>query len=116
MGNVRLIVVAACAAAVMGVGASAAFAGEITGNGTYKGVPGKSICSSSGQEDRQWYNSDNQVDPKDPEDVVKGDPAHSQSWGQVVKGIATNGGVGAIGGHAGVPGEACNPTKGGGGE
>ncbi len=108
----KILAVIASIVVIVGVGASAAFAGEITGNGSYKGVPGKSICSSSGQEDLQWFYDDGQESPKDPEDVTKGDPAHSQSWGQVVKGIATNGGVGAIGGHAGVPGTACNPTRG----
>ena len=107
----KLLAAVACMAVVMCVLATAAFAGEITGNGTYKGVPGNSICSSSGQEDLQWYNDNEQGDRKDPEDVVKGDPAHSQSWGQVVKQLATSGGV--KGGGAGVPGEACNPTKGG---
>jgi hypothetical protein len=60
MAKTRMAVVAACAAAVMGVGASAAFAGEITGSG--KGGPngdgtpggtlnGSSPCAFSGLED-----------------------------------------------------------------
>ena len=35
MGMRRLLAVAACAAAVVGVGAGSAFAGEITGNGKW---------------------------------------------------------------------------------
>lgn len=55
MGKTRLFAVAACAAAVVGVGASGAFAGEITGNGE-KFTPvhfhiAASLCSFSGQED-----------------------------------------------------------------
>ena len=53
----RLLAVASCAAAVVGLGAGSAFAGEITGNGKWiAGSPdaplhGKSICSFSGQND-----------------------------------------------------------------
>ena len=60
MGKARLFAVAACAAAVVGVGASAAFAGEITGSGkggpNGDGTPGgtlnaSSACAFSGLED-----------------------------------------------------------------
>ena len=60
MVKVRLFAVAACAAAVVGVGASAAFAGEITGSGkggpNGDGTPGgtlnaSSVCAFSGLED-----------------------------------------------------------------
>ena len=60
MGRARLVTVAACAAAVMGVGAGAAFAGEITGSGkggpNGDGTPGgtlnaSSACAFSGLED-----------------------------------------------------------------
>jgi hypothetical protein len=49
----RMAVVAVCAAALMGVGASAAFAGEVTGNGKETGMRGhaKSECGFSGRED-----------------------------------------------------------------
>jgi len=107
MGKMRLVAVAACATALMGMGASAAFAGEITGNGkplwtsTTVGptgevshtLHGKSACAFSGQEDLQFADGGS-----------KGVPGHAQSWGQ----IARNAG-GALGG---VPGTACNPTKG----
>ena len=60
MGRARLFAVAACAAAVVGVGASAALAGEITGSGkggpNGDGTPGgtlnaSSACAFSGLED-----------------------------------------------------------------
>ena len=60
MGKARLFAVAACAAAVVGVGASAAFAGEITGSGkggpNGDGTPGgtlnaSSACAFSGLDD-----------------------------------------------------------------
>jgi hypothetical protein len=60
MGKARFFAVAACAAAFVGVGASAAFAGEITGSGkggpNGNGTPGgtlnaSSACAFSGLED-----------------------------------------------------------------
>ena len=39
MGTTRLFAVAACAAAVVGAGGNAAFAGEITGNGEFTQTP-----------------------------------------------------------------------------
>ena len=50
MSEKRMAVVAACAAAFMGIGASAAFAGEVTGNGDATGMRGhaNSICGFSG--------------------------------------------------------------------
>jgi len=86
----RLIIGAALVAALMALGTSAAFAGEITGNGNLKGSNGNSPCSYSGQEDEQWY-TDNS-DTMRRTDPTKGDPAHSQSWGQIVS---------ANGGHLG---------------
>ena len=38
-----------CAVAIVGVSATAAFAGEITGNGTLKAVNGNSPCAFSGR-------------------------------------------------------------------
>jgi hypothetical protein len=107
MGKMRPLALAACAAAIMGVGANAALAGEITGNGKPlwtstitdpdtgevlgHTLHGQSACAFSGQEDDQF---------------LGGPPAdnHSQSWGQIARNLQ-----GAAGG---VPGTACNPTKG----
>ena len=104
MGTKRLLAAAACTAALVGVSAGPAFAGEITGNGRVKDVNGKSACAYSGQEDLQWYasNGDNIGPPL--ANPVKGVPAHSQNWGQIVS---------AAGGHLGgaVP-AGCNPHVG----
>jgi hypothetical protein len=99
MGRTRSFFAAtACAATVAGLAAAPAVAGEITGNGTYKGVNSNaSACAFSGQEDRQWYNDDEQQDRKDPADVVKGDPAHSQNWGHVKQAAGLTGGAGPAG-------------------
>jgi hypothetical protein len=54
MGKTRLFAVAVCAAAVMGVAASAAFAGEITGNGKPTAVASHvaaSLCAFNGLND-----------------------------------------------------------------
>ena len=60
----RLIIVAAFVAAFMALGTSAAFAGEITGNGKLKGSNGNSPCSFSGQEDVQWYTDNGDTTPR----------------------------------------------------
>jgi hypothetical protein len=100
----------------MALGASAAVAGEITGNGktlwtgegsddpaAHHTLNGKSLCAFSGQEDNQWYNEDgSEVDP-----VVKGEPGHAQSWGQIPKEVRDF--LATIGEH---PSDACNPTRG----
>jgi hypothetical protein len=57
---------AACAAAFVGVGANAALAGEITGNGKVKPVNGNSPCAFSGLEDSAG-------------------PGTTQNFGQLVK-------------------------------
>ena len=104
MGTKRLLAAAACTAALVGVSAGPAFAGEITGNGRVKDVNGKSACAYSGQEDLQWYasNGDNIGPPL--ANPVKGVPAHSQNWGQIVS---------AAGGNLGGAGPAgCNPHVG----
>jgi hypothetical protein len=101
----RKIIVALCAAAVVGVGATAASAGEITGNGKWiagsEAAPlnGKSDCAYSGQNDN----------------FVLGNPVpdadgftRTQSWGQLdkdVRDFLTTIGVN--------PGNACNPSKAG---
>ena len=97
----RLFIAAISVVALLALGTSTAFAGEITGNGTYKGANGKSPCSFSGQEDQQWYFDNEQKEPRPAGSVVKGSPAHSQNWGQIVS---------AAGGHIGGAGPAgCNP-------
>ena len=92
MGKKRLGAVAICAAAVVGVGAGSALAGEITGNGKptpINGYRAASICSFSGQND--------------------GNPppgrtaAHVQSWGQIPKAVRDD--IATRGFH---PGDACN--------
>ena len=94
----RLFVTAVALTAVMALATSAAFAGEITGNGTLKPVNGNSPCAYSGQEDLQWYTSDGDGTLK--LNPVKGDPAHSQSWGQIVS---------AAGGHIGGANSTITP-------
>ena len=82
---------------------STAVAGEITGNGKWIAgseeapLNGKSECAYSGRED----------EPDDP--LFKGEIA--QAWGLISKG--TRDFLASIGLH---PGDACNPTKAGGGE
>jgi hypothetical protein len=67
----------------MSLGASAAFAGEITGNGKVlkvedskwgTGLHARSLCAYSGQEDDQFKDGGS-----------KGVPGHAQSWGQIPK-------------------------------
>ena len=96
---------AVCAATVASLGANAALAGEITGNGTLKTVKGNSPCAYSGQEDLQWYTNDENTTLKPT--PTKGDPGHSQSWGQIVK---ANGPLGGANDTTGVTPEpwGCN--------
>jgi hypothetical protein len=94
----RLFASAVFATALMALGTSAAFAGEITGNGQLKTVQGNSPCAYSGQEDLQWYTNDGDTTLKS--DPTKGDPAHSQSWGQIVS---------AAGGHLGGANSTVTP-------
>ena len=105
MGMRRLLVVAACAAAVVGVGAGSAFAGEITGNGKWIAgsetapLHGKSECAYSGQNDN-WQLGN----PVPDEDGF----TRTQSWGQVgQEGRAFLTSIGLN------PGNACNPSKAG---
>jgi hypothetical protein len=95
------LAVALCTAAVAGAGVSAAFAGEVNGNGKPTAGPehANSICVFSGQND-----DPTSTDPENPGGRV-------QSHGQIVK----------AGGKDEVPspGEACNGHTGffaGGGE
>ena len=104
--NMRLFVVAAFVAALMALGTSAAFAGEITGNGTLKEPNGNSSCSFSGQEDLQWYTNNGDGTLRD--DPTRGDPAHSQNWGHVKQETGLPGG--ASGNKTPLYDPAGNPT------
>jgi len=75
----RFFLVVVAVAALTAFSTSAAFAGEITGNGTLKTVHGNSPCAFSGQEDLQWFTDDS--DQTRLTDPVKGVPKHSQNWG-----------------------------------
>ena len=92
------------AAVVLSLSASAAFAGEITGNGTLKDVNGRSFCAFSGQEDLQWYADQGDTILKPV--PTRGDPGHAQSWGQIPKAIRDQLTVAGFN-----PGIACNPNK-----
>jgi hypothetical protein len=76
VARTRLFVGAVCATVIMGFGASAALAGEVTGSGkpvTHTRAFGAgSICSFSGLED--WASPDPQV----PEDGIMVDPGVTQ--------------------------------------
>ena len=80
-----------CAVAIAAASASAAFAGEITGNGKLTPVNGNSPCAFSGQEDLQWYTDDSDTTLRS--DPTKGDPAHSQNWGHVKQETGALGGA-----------------------
>jgi hypothetical protein len=110
----RRILSALCAATLLlSVGATAVFAGEITGNGKSLHIGphqlhGRSSCAFSGQEDLQWFNPDGS--PKAT--FTRGDPGHAQSWGQIPKtapaGQVSRDFLTSIGSN---PGIACNPTR-----
>ena len=116
---VRRIVISVMAAAiVVALSASAALAGEVTGNGRKvltiedskwgTGLHGRSLCASSGQEDLQWF-VDEETDAIRVENPVKGVPGHAQSWGQIPREVRAF--LTSIGHN---PGIACNPQKSGG--
>lgn len=90
----RKLVAAVSVAAMMALGTSAAFAGEITGNGQLKPVNGNSPCAYSGQEDLQWYTTNADTTPVP--DPIKGDPAHSQNWGHVKAANNLTGGANSV--------------------
>ena len=72
--RIRFVLVAASAVAVLGIGASAAFAGEITGNGNLKGVnENASLCAYSGLNDGQQGQTDRQT--QTPKDAAPGSAA-----------------------------------------
>src|SRR5262245_19852380 len=91
MQRKSLLAGALCTAALVGASATAAFAGEITGNGTLKQVNGNSPCAFSGQEDLQWYTTD--ADDVPVANPIKGVPAHSQNWGHTKQALGLTGGA-----------------------
>ena len=105
MGVRRLVTVASCVVAVVGVGAGSAFAGEITGNGKWiagsESAPlnGKSECAYSGQNDN--WQLGNPVPDADGF-------TRTQNWGQV--GQEGRAFLTSLGFN---PGNACNPSKSG---
>jgi len=101
----RLLLTLVAAMLLSALTATTVLAGEITGNGKLKDVNGQSACAFSGQEDLQWYFDDFNTMPK-PE-ATRGEPGHSQSWGQA-KPIWDL--LISLGEH---PGHACNPARGG---
>lgn len=107
----RFGVAASVAAVVLSLSASAALAGEVTGNGkplwtntdvwdAHHALHGRSLCAFSGQEDDQFVASPG----------YSPTAGHAQSWGQIPKAdrdfltsvLHLN------------PGVACNPTRSGG--
>src|SRR3954469_24220403 len=87
----RALAIAVCAAAMMALGTTAAFAGEITGNGQLKTVHGNSPCAYSGQEDLQWYTDDSDTVALD--NPVKGAPSRTQNWGHTKQATGLTGGA-----------------------
>jgi hypothetical protein len=106
----KMAAVAVVAALVSLGGASMASAGEVKGTGAptpINGFQAGSICAFSGLDDGT-------------ESGLGVQPGVTQSWGQVVKGFATGGGVGEFA-QAGVvhdegPGSNCHGFASGGGE
>jgi hypothetical protein len=99
----RIAVALSSVALIALLGASTAFAGEITGNGRLLAVNGHSSCAFSGQQDLQWYTTD--ADTTLRTDPTRGDPSHAQSWGQIPKAVRDSFPASL---H---PGIACNPTR-----
>ena len=96
-----LLGVVVCAAWILGVGANAALAGEITGNGKSLKNPdgslnGSSICAFSGQNDT--YSGD--PDVADADGFFR-----TQSWGQYSKAFRNF--LTSIGVN---PGNSCKPN------
>ena len=94
------VTIALCAAALLALGASSAFAGEVTGSGKNADQnQGKSWCSFSGLNDQPDAGTDPDEDPG-----PNGPGGKSQSFGQDVRlGFASPG--------DGTPGLLCNPNK-----
>jgi hypothetical protein len=100
------VAAALCSVAAMAAGGGSALAGEVTGSGKplwtstistpqgdFHTLHGQSACAFSGLNDEFILDGD-QTAPR------------TQSWGQEVRTSTPTGG------HAGVPGTACNPTRG----
>jgi hypothetical protein len=102
--SARFAVSLSLAGLLLGGAAGSALAGEITGNGRLKDVNGASECAFSGQEDLQWYETDENLVLKPV--PTRGDPGHAQSWGQIPKEVRDF--LATVGAH---PGDACNPSK-----
>jgi hypothetical protein len=100
MSKKSLVAALLCAVAVTGANASAAFAGEITGNGKPTAGPthANSICVFSGKND----------DPTGSNPEENGPGGVSQSYGQEHK-------LGLVDPHVFNPGDACrggsNPDR-----
>ena len=90
----RLFFTSLVIAALIVVAVGAASAGEITGNGRLKPVNGNSPCAFSGQEDLQWYTTDDDTTLRT--DPTRGDPAHSQNWGHVKQATGLTGGANSV--------------------
>lgn len=90
----RLFLTSFVVVALVVVAAGAASAGEITGNGRLKPVHGNSPCAFSGQEDLQWYTTND--DSTLRSDPTRGDPAHSQNWGHVKQATGLTGGANSV--------------------
>ena len=102
----RLGAAVAAVALVLSLTASAALAGEITGNGKVLKNPdgtlnGRSECAFSGQEDLQYLDASG----KPLATPHKGVPGHAQSWGQIPKVVRDSFPAEM---H---PGISCNPVK-----
>ena len=102
----RLGAAVATVALVLSLSASAALAGEITGNGKVLKnadgtLNGRSECAFSGQEDLQYLDDHG----KPLATVTKGVPGHAQSWGQIPKAVRDSFPAFM---H---PGISCNPVK-----
>ena len=105
----RFTLAVGAATLLVSVSVGSVLAGEVTGNGKLLhveggGLHGQSPCAFSGQEDLQFFVDDSQSERR--ETVVKGEPAHAQSWGQIPKAVRDE-----ISPFA-HPGIACNPTSG----
>jgi hypothetical protein len=91
----RIVAATVCTLAVAVLGAGSAFGGEVNGNGEYIAgsdsapLNGHSACAYSGLNDDYYVFGDTSA-------------RRTQNWGEFA----------SAGVHAGVPGTACNPTRG----
>jgi hypothetical protein len=101
MGKLKsLLAVGACGAAVAGLSAGPALAGEVTGSGKKLDQnQGKSWCSFSGLNDDPTAPTSGP-----PEGMPNGPGGQSQSFGQENR-------LGLSDPHEGNPGIACNPIR-----